>query len=75
MPIGPAPACASGGEESDGRFGLGVRDWRKGMGNLPNEIACDHAGLAELLRGQISGEAMKISGGAGGIPWREALSQ
>ena len=75
MLIDRAPADASGAERADGGCGLGVRGWRKGMGDLSNKIACNHAGLTDVLRGEISGEAVKIGSGAGGIPWSEPLCQ
>jgi hypothetical protein len=40
-----------------------------------NQIASDHAGLAQLLRGEISGEAMEVSGGTGGVPAGYALGE
>ena len=45
------------------------------MGDVLNEIACNHAGLAEMLRGQISGQTMKVGCSAGGVPRGQALSE
>ena len=55
LPIGgdPAVVCLRGAA-GDGT-GLGVCGRREGMGDVLNEITRNHAGLAEMLRGQISG--------------------
>lgn len=62
------------GAAGDGT-GLGVCGRREGMGDVPNEITCNHAGLAEMLRGQVSGQAMKVCRRAGGVPRGQALSE
>ena len=45
------------------------------MGDVLNEITRNHAGLAEMLRGQISGQTMKVCRRAGGVPRGQALSK
>ena len=45
------------------------------MGDVLNEITRNHAGLAEMLGGQISGQTMKVGCGTGSVPRGQALSE